>query len=82
MNEEMISYCANMEHRVNDLYNRIVELENIIVDMYHQEGASQICPHRYECTQTVKYSNKEVRTYVCNLCGKTFKKVFDITKVE
>lgn len=82
MNEEMISYCANLERRVNDLYNKIVELESIIVDMYHQEGGSQICPHRYECVQTKKYDKTDIRTYTCMLCGKTYKKVIDTTKGE
>ena len=77
MNEEMISYCANMERRVNELYNKIVELENIIVDMYRQEGGSQICPHRYEWVQSKCVNNTEIRTYVCKLCGKTFKEVID-----
>lgn len=82
MNEEMISYCANMERRVNALYDKIVELESIIRDMYHQEGGSQICPHRYEVTQIKRYDNTEIRTYVCSLCSKTYKKVIDTTKGE
>lgn len=79
MNEEMISYCANMERRVNALYNKIVELEGIIMDMYRQEGGSQICPHRYEWTQSNKCGNIEVHTYVCSLCGKTYKEVVHLT---
>ena len=70
MNEEMISYCANMERRVNALY---------IMDMYRQEGGSQICPHRYEWTQSNKCGNIEVHTYVCSLCGKTYKEVVHLT---
>lgn len=82
MNEEMISYCANLERRIDALHNKIVELESIIIDMYHQEGGSQICPHRYEVTQIQRYDKTEIRTYVCSLCGKTYKKVIDISKGE
>lgn len=82
MNEEMIEYCANMERRVNNLYKQIVELKQILVDMYHQEGGSQICPHRYEWVETKKYDKTEIRTYTCELCGKTYKKVVDTSKGE
>ncbi len=77
MNEEMISYCANMERRVNALYNKIIELEDIIMDMYRQEGGAQICPHRYKWTQSKRINNVEINTYVCSLCGKTIKKTVD-----
>lgn len=77
MNEDMIEYLANMERRVNKLADQIEELKGIIVGTFRKEGGSQICPHRYEWVQTAKHNNTEIRTYVCELCGKTFKEVVD-----
>ena len=77
MNEDMIEYLANMERIVNRLTDQIEDLKNIIEETFRQEGGSQICPHRYEVVQTVTYDTTEIRTYVCRLCGKTFKKVVD-----
>ena len=82
MDLEMIEYFANIERRVNKLTDQIEDLRNIIEETFHQEGGSQICPHRYECVQTKKYDKTEIRTYVCSLCGKTFKKVINTAKNE
>lgn len=77
MNEDMIEYLANMERRVNKLADQIEDLKSIMVETFRKEGGSQICPHRYEFVQAVKHDITEIRTYVCSLCGKTFKKVVD-----
>lgn len=77
MNEDMIEYLANMERRVNKLADQIEDLKSIMVETFRKEGGSQICPHRYEFVQAVKHDTTEIRTYVCSLCGKTFKKVVD-----
>lgn len=82
MNLETIEYFANIERRINKLSSQIEDLRNIVEETFHQEGGSQICPHRYECVQTKKHDKIEIRTYVCSLCGKTYKKVIDITKGE
>ena len=75
MNRDMIEYLANMERRVNKLADQIEELKNIMVETFRKEGGSQICPHKYEWIQSVTHDNTEIQTYVCQLCGKTFKKV-------
>ena len=75
MNEDMIEYLANMERRVNKLIDQIEDLKSIMLETFRKEGGSQICPHRYEWVQTEKHNNKEIHTYVCELCGKTFKEV-------
>lgn len=77
MNEDMIEYLANMERRVNKLIDQIEDLKSIMLETFRKEGGSQICPHRYEWIQTEKHNNKEIHTYVCELCGKTFKEVVD-----
>ena len=77
MNEDMIEYLANMERRVNKLIDQIEDLKSIMLETFRKEGGSQICPHRYEWVQTEKHNNKEIHTYVCELCGKTFKEVVD-----
>ena len=80
MNKDMIEYLANMERRVNSLADQIEDLENIIEETFHREGGARICPHRYEVVQTVKYDTTEICTYVCRLCGKSYKKVYHKSK--
>lgn len=48
-----------------------------MVETFRKEGGSQICPHKYEWVQSVTHDTTEIQTYVCQLCGKTFKKVVD-----
>lgn len=75
MNLEMIEYFANIERRVNKLAEQIEDLKSIMMETFRKEGGSQICPHKYEWVQSVTHDTTEIQTYVCQLCGKTLKKV-------